>query len=37
LISKETGGAHIDAQKTNPHHYIGQIPEELRTSYELAY
>jgi Ca-activated chloride channel family protein len=33
----ETGGAHIDAQKTDPHTYFRQIAEELRTSYELAY
>lgn len=36
-IAKETGGAHIDAQKTDPHTYFRQIAEELRTSYELAY
>ena len=36
-IAKETGGAHIDAETTNPHTYFGQIAEELRTSYELAY
>jgi Ca-activated chloride channel family protein len=36
-IAKETGGAHIDAQKTDPHEYFRQIAEELRTSYELAY
>ena len=36
-IAKETGGAHIDAQKTDPHDYFHQIAEELRTSYELAY
>jgi Ca-activated chloride channel homolog len=33
----ETGGAHIDAQRTDPHTYFRQIAEELRTSYELAY
>ena len=33
----ETGGAHIDAEKTDPHTYFRQIAEELRTSYELAY
>ncbi|HYA63812.1 MAG TPA: VWA domain-containing protein, partial [Candidatus Sulfotelmatobacter sp.] len=32
-----TGGAHIDAQQTDPHTYFRQIAEELRTSYELAY
>jgi len=36
-IAKETGGAHIDAQKTDPHDYFRRIAEELRTSYELAY
>jgi len=36
-IARETGGAHIDAQKTDPHDYFRQIAEELRTSYELAY
>jgi Ca-activated chloride channel family protein len=36
-IAKETGGAHIDAEVTDPHSYFRQIAEELRTSYELAY
>lgn len=36
-IAKETGGAHIDAETTDPHAYFRQIAEELRTSYELAY
>jgi Ca-activated chloride channel homolog len=36
-IAKETGGAHIDAQQTDPHTYFREIAEELRTSYELAY
>ena len=36
-IAKETGGAHIDAERTNPHTYFRQIAEELRSSYELAY
>lgn len=36
-IAKETGGAHIDAEATDPHTYFRQIAEELRTSYELAY
>ncbi|HXY01164.1 MAG TPA: VWA domain-containing protein [Candidatus Limnocylindrales bacterium] len=36
-IAKETGGAHIDAQRTDPHAYFRQLAEELRTSYELAY
>jgi Ca-activated chloride channel family protein len=36
-IAKETGGAHVDAEHTNPHTYFRQIAEELRTSYELAY
>jgi Ca-activated chloride channel homolog len=36
-IAKETGGMHIDAERTDPHTYFRQIAEELRTSYELAY
>jgi Ca-activated chloride channel family protein len=36
-IAKETGGAHIDAEITDPHTYFRQIAEEMRTSYELAY
>jgi Ca-activated chloride channel family protein len=36
-IAKETGGAHIDAETTNPHTYFRQIAEELRASYELGY
>lgn len=36
-IARETGGATIDAETTNPHTYFHQIAEELRTSYELAY
>jgi Ca-activated chloride channel family protein len=36
-IAKETGGAHIDAEVTDPHTYFRQIAEELRTSYEVAY
>jgi Ca-activated chloride channel homolog len=36
-IANETGGAHIDAETTDPHTYFRQIAEELRTSYELAY
>jgi Ca-activated chloride channel family protein len=36
-IAKETGGAHIDAETTDPHTYFRQIAEELRTSYELGY
>jgi Ca-activated chloride channel family protein len=36
-IALETGGAHIDAEHTDPHSYFRQIAEELRTSYELAY
>lgn len=36
-IAKETGGAQIDAEHTDPHAYFRQITEELRTSYELAY
>jgi len=36
-IAKETGGAAIDAETTDPKTYFQQIAEELRTSYELAY
>ncbi|HTQ97131.1 MAG TPA: VWA domain-containing protein [Candidatus Acidoferrum sp.] len=36
-VARETGGAHIDAQHTDPHTYFRQIAEELRTSYEIAY
>jgi len=36
-VAQETGGAHIDAETTDPHTYFKQIAEELRTSYELAY
>jgi Ca-activated chloride channel family protein len=36
-VAKETGGAHIDAEKTDAHTYFRQIAAELRTSYELAY
>lgn len=36
-IARETGGANIDAEATDPHTYFHQIAEELRTSYELAY
>jgi Ca-activated chloride channel family protein len=35
--AKETGGEHIDAERTDAHTYFRQIAEELRTSYELAY
>jgi Ca-activated chloride channel family protein len=36
-LAKETGGAPIDAETTDPKTYFRQIAEELRTSYELAY
>lgn len=36
-VAKETGGAHIDAEETDPHTYFRQIAEELRSSYEVAY
>jgi Ca-activated chloride channel family protein len=36
-VARETGGAHIDAETTNPHTYFRQIAEELRTSYEVGY
>jgi VWFA-related protein len=36
-IAAETGGAHIDARKSDPKTYFHEIAEELRSSYELAY
>ncbi|MGC1617020.1 MAG: VWA domain-containing protein [Candidatus Acidiferrum sp.] len=36
-VARETGGAHIDAEATDPHAYFKQIAEELRTSYEVGY
>jgi Ca-activated chloride channel family protein len=36
-IARETGGAYIDAEMTDPHTYFQQIARELRTSYELSY
>ena len=36
-IAKETGGAHIDAETTDPHTYFREIVDELRSSYELGY
>ncbi len=36
-VAKETGGVHIDGQKTDPHTYFREIAEELRTTYEVAY
>ena len=36
-VARETGGAHIDAEATDPHTYFRQIAEELRTSYEIGY
>ena len=36
-IARETGGANVDAEATDPHTYFHQIAEELRTSYEVAY
>lgn len=36
-IAKETGGAHIDAESTDPHTYFREIAEQLRASYQLAY
>ena len=36
-IARETGGANIDAEATDPHTYFHQIADELRASYELAY
>ena len=36
-IAKETGGLHINAEKTDPQTYFAQIAEELRTSYDIGY
>lgn len=36
-LAKESGGAHIDAETTDPKTYFQKIADELRTSYELAY
>ena len=36
-LAKESGGAHIDAETTDPKTYFQRIAQELRTSYELAY
>jgi Ca-activated chloride channel homolog len=36
-IAKESGGLHIDAEKTDPQEYFARIAEELRTSYEISY
>ena len=36
-LAKETGGAAVDAETTDPKTYFRQIAEELRTSFELAY
>jgi len=36
-IAKETGGLHINAEKTDPQTYFAQIAEELRTSYDVSY
>ncbi len=36
-IAKETGGLHINAEKTDPQTYFSEIAEELRTSYEAGY
>jgi Ca-activated chloride channel family protein len=36
-IAKETGGLHINAEKTDAQTYFAQIAEELRTSYDLNY
>jgi Ca-activated chloride channel family protein len=36
-IAKETGGLHINTEKTDAQTYFAQIAEELRTSYDLNY
>ncbi len=36
-IAKDTGGLHIDAERTEPDAYFQQIAEELRSSYDVGY
>ncbi len=36
-IAKETGGLHINAERTEPDVYFQQIAEELRSSYDVGY
>ncbi len=36
-IAKETGGLHINAERTAPDVYFAQIAEELRSSYSVGY
>jgi len=36
-IAKETGGLHINAERTAPDEYFQQIAEELRSSYDVGY
>ena len=36
-IAKETGGLHVDAERTAPDVYFPQIAEELRSSYDVGY
>ncbi len=36
-IAKETGGLHINAERTEPAVYFQQIAEELRSSYDVGY
>jgi len=36
-IARETGGEHIDAEKSDPHTYFAQIGAALRSTYEIAY
>ena len=36
-IAKETGGLHINAEKSAPDVYFQQIADELRSSYEVGY
>jgi Ca-activated chloride channel family protein len=36
-MAKETGGLHINAERTEPDVYFQQIAEELRSSYDVGY
>ena len=36
-IARDTGGRDFDAQKTDMKEAFGEIEQELRSSYELAY
>lgn len=36
-MAEETGGGKFDAKRMNPHEYLREIADDLRTSYDLAY